>query len=217
MGEPGGLQSMGSRRVGHGLSNFTFTFHFHALEKAMATHSSVLAWRIPGTGFSWWAALYGVAQSLSSNSSSLAYQQLASTQAFYRRGCSIQVIFKSLEQVSRKVVISSEGLPSCCPRGRGWEVIKRTLLRRAGPRPWEVWANPNFLRLPPGLGLAQLCPVLVSAQQGGGSQPGKPDRMWALDLPVLRAQGPYEGTLVLDSHFLTRVRALRRGSDPKAL
>ena len=32
------------------LSNFTFTFHFHALEKDMATHSSVLAWRIPGTG-----------------------------------------------------------------------------------------------------------------------------------------------------------------------
>ena len=32
-----------------GLSNFTFTFHFHALEKEMATHSSVLAWRIPGT------------------------------------------------------------------------------------------------------------------------------------------------------------------------
>ena len=33
-----------------GLSNFTFTFHFHALEKEMATHSSVLAWRIPWTG-----------------------------------------------------------------------------------------------------------------------------------------------------------------------
>ena len=32
------------------LSNFTFTFHVHALEKEMATHSSVLAWRIPGTG-----------------------------------------------------------------------------------------------------------------------------------------------------------------------
>ena len=32
------------------LSNFTFTFHFLALEKEMATHSSVLAWRIPGTG-----------------------------------------------------------------------------------------------------------------------------------------------------------------------
>jgi len=32
------------------LSNFTFTFHFHALEKERATHSTVLAWRIPGTG-----------------------------------------------------------------------------------------------------------------------------------------------------------------------
>jgi len=31
-------------------SDFTFTFHFHALEKEMATHSSVLAWRIPGMG-----------------------------------------------------------------------------------------------------------------------------------------------------------------------
>ena len=38
--EPGGLQ----------LSDFTFTFHYHALEKEMATHSSGLAWRIPGTG-----------------------------------------------------------------------------------------------------------------------------------------------------------------------
>ena len=32
------------------LSKFTFTFHFHVLEKEMAAHSSVLAWRIPGTG-----------------------------------------------------------------------------------------------------------------------------------------------------------------------
>ena len=52
--EPGRLQSMASVRVGHNwatsLSIFTFTFHFHALEKEMATHSSILAWRIPGTG-----------------------------------------------------------------------------------------------------------------------------------------------------------------------
>ena len=47
--EPGGLQSMGSLSQTR-LSNFTFTFHFHALEKKMATHSNVLAWRIPGTG-----------------------------------------------------------------------------------------------------------------------------------------------------------------------
>ena len=33
-----------------GLSDFTFTFHFHALEKEIAAHSSVLAWRIPGPG-----------------------------------------------------------------------------------------------------------------------------------------------------------------------
>ena len=32
------------------LSDFTFSFHFHALEKEMATHSSILAWRIPGSG-----------------------------------------------------------------------------------------------------------------------------------------------------------------------
>ena len=50
MEEPGRLQSVGSRRVGHLLSDFTFTFHFHALEKEMTTHSRVLAWRIPGTG-----------------------------------------------------------------------------------------------------------------------------------------------------------------------
>ena len=43
--------------------NFTFTFHFHALEKEMATHSSVLAWRIPGTGGACWAAVYEVAES----------------------------------------------------------------------------------------------------------------------------------------------------------
>ena len=58
------------------LSNFTFTFHFHALEKEMATHSSVLAWENPRDGGAWWAAVYGVAQSrtglkrLSSSSSS---------------------------------------------------------------------------------------------------------------------------------------------------
>ena len=47
--EPGRLQSMVSRSRTR-LSDFTFSFHFHALEKEMATHSSVLAWRVPGTG-----------------------------------------------------------------------------------------------------------------------------------------------------------------------
>ena len=49
-------------KSGTQLSDFTFTFDFHALEKEMATHSSILAWRIPGTG-AWWAAVYGVTQS----------------------------------------------------------------------------------------------------------------------------------------------------------
>ena len=49
MEEPGRLQVHGVAQSQTRLSNFTFTFHFHALEKEMATHSSVLAWRIPGT------------------------------------------------------------------------------------------------------------------------------------------------------------------------
>jgi len=52
MEEPVRLQSIGCKlaKSRTGLSDFTFTFHFRALEKEMAAHSSVLAWRIPGTG-----------------------------------------------------------------------------------------------------------------------------------------------------------------------
>ena len=59
------------------LSDFTFTFHFLALEKEMATHSSVLAWKIPGAAEPGGLAVYEVAQSqtrlkrLSSSSSTL--------------------------------------------------------------------------------------------------------------------------------------------------
>ena len=45
------------------LSDFTFTFHFHALEKEMATHSGVLAWRIPGTGETGGLRLWGHTES----------------------------------------------------------------------------------------------------------------------------------------------------------
>ena len=45
------------------LSNFTFTFYFHALEKEMATHSSVLAWRIPGMGSLVGCCLWGRTES----------------------------------------------------------------------------------------------------------------------------------------------------------
>ena len=49
MEEPGRLQSMGSLESDT-TERLHFDFHFHVLEKEMATHSSVLAWRIPGTG-----------------------------------------------------------------------------------------------------------------------------------------------------------------------
>ena len=63
------------------LSDFTFTFHFHALEKQMATHSGVLG-ESQGRG-AWWAAVYGVTQSwirlkrLSRSSSSSALKQFS--------------------------------------------------------------------------------------------------------------------------------------------
>ena len=50
MEEPGGLQCMGSLRVGHDWATSLSLFTFHALEKEMATHSSILAWRISGMG-----------------------------------------------------------------------------------------------------------------------------------------------------------------------
>ena len=64
MEEPGRLQSMGSLRVGHDQANSVSLFSFHALEKEMATHSSVLAWwaGLPRDGGAWWAVVYGVAQ-----------------------------------------------------------------------------------------------------------------------------------------------------------
>ena len=51
-GKSHGWRSLVGCKIGRAtrLNNFTFTFHFHALEKEMATHSSILTWRIPGTG-----------------------------------------------------------------------------------------------------------------------------------------------------------------------
>ena len=65
MEEPGGLQSVGSLRVGHNLATSLslFTFHSYALEKEMAPHSSVLAWRIPGMGSLVGCRLWGCTES----------------------------------------------------------------------------------------------------------------------------------------------------------
>ena len=78
--EPDRLTVHGVAKSQARLSDFTFTFHFHALEKEMATHSSVLAW---------WAAVYGVAQSqtrlkrLSSSSSSLEVTESDTTELLH--------------------------------------------------------------------------------------------------------------------------------------
>ena len=80
------------------LSDFTLTFHFHALEKEMATHSSVLAQRIPGTRGAWWAAVYGVTQSrtrlkrLSSSSRSIVF-------LYHLSGCSIRAKLASWNEL----------------------------------------------------------------------------------------------------------------------
>ena len=64
------------------LSDFTFTFHFHALEKEMATHSSVLAWRIPGTGEPGGLPSMGLRR-VGHNSSDLAAAAAAAASIYY--------------------------------------------------------------------------------------------------------------------------------------
>ena len=63
------------------LSDFTFTFHFHALEKEMATHSSVLAWRIPGRGSLVGCRLRGHTESDMTEATSQQQQQQQQQQA----------------------------------------------------------------------------------------------------------------------------------------
>ena len=79
MEEPARLQSTGS--LGVGLSDFTFTFHFHALEKEMATHSSVLAWSIPGTGSLVGCRLWGRTESDTTEATQQQQQQQQYTKA----------------------------------------------------------------------------------------------------------------------------------------
>ena len=63
---------------------FTFTFHFHALEKEMATHSSVLAWRIPGTGSLVGCRLWGCTES---ETTEAMQQQLLLVDMIVSRNC----------------------------------------------------------------------------------------------------------------------------------
>ena len=98
--EPGRLQSMGS------LSDFTFTFHFHALEKEMATHSSVLAWRIPRNRGAWWAAVYGVAESRTR------LKRLSSSSRQIKGGVSF-ALFSIISRVAQD--LGNWSRQQCCP------------------------------------------------------------------------------------------------------
>ena len=73
------------------LSDFTFTFHFYALEKEMATHSSVLAWRIPGTGEP------GGLPSMGSHRVGHDWSDLAAANTF-KEPISVSILFKSRNQ-----------------------------------------------------------------------------------------------------------------------
>ena len=75
--EPDRLQFMGSLELDTTplSSDFTFTFHFHALEKEMATHSSVPAWRIPGTGSLVGCRLWGLTESNTTEATQQQQQQ----------------------------------------------------------------------------------------------------------------------------------------------
>ena len=113
------------------LSDFTFTFHFHALEKEMATHSSVLAWRIPGMGERW-AAIYGVARrtrlewlSSSSQRRRMELKYLPSLRERKKRPGVLSCFFSSLVSVNpsaanrRSYSCSHLHLPPCIAVGVG--------------------------------------------------------------------------------------------------
>ena len=82
------------------LSNFTFTLHFHALEKEMATHSSVLAWRIPGTvslvGCHLWGCTELDTTEATAAAAAAAEGQVASSNPVFRVGLTTNP-FKGLE------------------------------------------------------------------------------------------------------------------------
>ena len=137
------------------LSSFTFTFHFHALEKEMATHSSVLAWRIPGTGDPGGLPSVGVTQSwtglkwLSSSSSS-------SRQTIY----SLNGILHS-NRKQQTIDTYSDG-------SQGYQVEWKKPISEGytlyNSICWLFFLS--FLFLPPSLPLPFLSPVLPFSTQG---------------------------------------------------
>ena len=117
------------------LSDFIFSFHLHALEKEMATHSSVLAWRIPGTG---WAAVYGVTQNWTwlkrLSSSSLPFWPQVLTE---RERAPRSLYFK---KIPRHKIKSIEGIP--------WWLSSEEYVCQCRRHGFDPWSD----KIPPGYG-----------------------------------------------------------------
>ena len=109
LGKSHGWRSLvGCSPWGHEESDTTerLPFHFHALEKEMATHSSVLAWRVPGTGEPW-AAVSGVAQ----NPTRLKRLSSSSSSSSSSRGCCCGSVAESCLTLGDPMDCSTPGLP----------------------------------------------------------------------------------------------------------
>ena len=94
------------------LNDFTFTFRFHALEKEMATYSSVLAWRIPGTGSLVGCCLWGRTESDTTEVTQQQQQQIYSHQ-FYQT--QVWLLSTQMSILRRQVLVGKER--SCCSGG----------------------------------------------------------------------------------------------------
>ena len=124
---PGGSHGrrglVGCSPWGHEESDTTERLHFHALEKEMATHSSVLAWRIPGTGEPGWLlsmGLHRVGHDLSDLSDLAAAASIPVTDILL--GLSRELLDDRMTKLLNKFCKSFWGLPSVLPRSTtmGW-------------------------------------------------------------------------------------------------
>ena len=130
------------------LSDFTFTFHFHALEKEMATHSSVLAWRIPGTGET------GGLLSMGSHRVRHDWSNLAAALQYIHRNILGRKVMTNLDSIlkSRDITLTTKVhlvkamvFPVVMYGCESWTIKKAECQRNAA---FELWCWRRLLRVP---------------------------------------------------------------------
>ena len=128
------------------LSEFTFTFHFHALQKEMATPSSILAWRIPGTGGVWWAAIYG-GRTESDRTDATQQQQNTSISVLLvtdmDESCSL-FRFTSVQSLSRVQLFVTPWTPGF-PITNSWSLLKLMSIESVMPSNHLILCHPLVL------------------------------------------------------------------------